>query len=150
MKTIFTLIVTSLLLSSQAFAGGFWKTYKETVVVGGGAAIYGYTNANEGEELQQAALYGVSAGLLTYGIKMYFQKDLDKGQATEVKRLKNIIKLQRLKDQQRRSQGEDVSVGVVVRTVQPGKKLSNGEVVGETVREKLIYPGDGLMMGHDD
>ena len=133
MKTIITLIMTlGIIQSSYA---GFWNQNKEAVTVGTIAAVYGMTSSVEESKMQNAVIYGLGAGLLTYGIKAYFQRDLDKGHRKEISEYKKVIKLQMLANQQNRADGQDVGIGVRVRTVQPGKRLPNGEIIGETVRE---------------
>ena len=101
MKTIITLIMTlGIIQSSYA---GFWNQNKEAVTVGTIAAVYGMTSSVEESKMQNAVIYGLGAGLLTYGIKAYFQRDLDKGHRKEISEYKKVIKLQMLANQQKLS-----------------------------------------------
>lgn len=112
-------------------------------VVPGGVA-YAMTKNNQAMIAGAACAVGA---LLEIGLHSAIKDSSEKKLKEEISDLKNALKERETLDALRASQGEDETFSIKVRERVPGYVNERGEAVAPTIREKLIMPGNGVMVG---
>ena len=146
MKNILLIILLTLIIQPSAKAGLFdWEYFEPTAgcVIGG---ALGYSAADEGEEMKQAAIYCAAAGAV--GLLINYHYDTKYGEEFNEQEmfLENQIKKYNLLEQQKTQQKESMYFRRV-REVIPPRVLPNGQGVGPRIKERLQLKDQGERIG---
>jgi hypothetical protein len=141
------IIVLTLLLPLQSFAGwtsSFWFEPTLLCVAGGGA---GYATAPKGSEAQNGAIGCAAGALIGYFVNSYYDKKFGTQYQGEIEDKTRSLEEYQAQQAQKVMRGEDEIVSLRVQTIIPGKKLPDGSVTSPSVREVLVLPGSGTRPG---
>lgn len=152
MKKFFTYILVASLLglpTQQAHAGSFLDSdwFEPTLFCGiGGAA--GYSTAKTGEEVNQAAIFCLVGAGIGWLINSRYKSKYGAVYQEEIRDLRRDISEMQIMQAQGAARGdEDESYSVKIQEVVPGKRLEDGSIIAPTLRDRLVLPGEGNMLG---
>ncbi len=148
-KVVSLMLALALTIPVNAHAWSPWNSdwFEPTLFCAiGGAA--GYTSAKEGEEVNQAALFCAGGALIGWLINSRYKDKYGQMYQEEIKDLRRDISEMQMMQAQKAARGEEDTTGSVkIQEFVPGKRLEDGSVMYPTLRDRLILPGEGNMVG---
>ena len=149
MKKLLTLIIAfSMAIPVNAHAGIFESDWFEPTLFCGIGAAAGYTSAKDGQEVNQAALFCAGGALLGWIINERYKSKYGAAYQEEIKDLRRDISEMQIMQAQKAAKGEEDTTGSIkIQEIVPGKRLEDGSVMYPTLRDRLVLPGEGDMVG---